>query len=453
MSNRLRVRSLTQAAQRSHTRHGKHYDPHANDKTSNALVIVAFIVGVIVLGGAVGGFLYAQHLKAEEERLEAEKPLKSRALLEEMLRYRQAHSSDAEIDSVRIYVEQRKGQLMEAEKFRAEEILVSLKEQKIQADYRKRLDEKLNFVRANASNPDYVDQVMAAAEGLEKLLMDMDDTRAEDVKREIFTARGKSAIAAARQRLQKADKLATEKYNDHSALMAAYEKADEILAESAVAQKFPETKEIRDEVAIKTNAIAERWAESPLGFTSLQPRNLLDGKEFETQKGEEKPHWQVSPTAKLSWNGMKLVVEGVKPDRNEFKDERAGIAFWAPSSKFPIRHYELRMRVKLLTRGFTLVARQGSGYARHTYDFEDVPATEKRDPDGYYPKEGETYDIVQRVYGKKIHIQITPTNPNTDEPLPAPIEATTATIEGGVGLQVRVGAKIEVERMEIRILR
>ena len=65
--------------------------------------------------------------------------------------------------------------------------------------------------------------------------------------------------------------------------------------------------------------------------------------------------------------------------------------------------------------------------------------------------EGHTYEITQRVYGKKVKTEIQPKD--TDEPLPSPLETNTTAREGGIGFQMKVGSKIEIDAISVKILR
>ncbi len=449
--DRHRPRSFAQASTRRHRRRGgRHYDPNAARVGPGAMIaFVAF--GVVVLGAA-GLFFYSNwQKKLERDREFAERPIRSKKLLEELKLFRLTNPKDEQIESVRFYVESRMDELMDGEKSEAFQMLASLKEQRRQADLRSRLDRLLSFVRNRANDPEQVNEVRDAAAQLEELLKDLDDDRVEDVKREIFVARGRSALAAATRALEKADEIARSRPDDYAAAMTAYENADRDLASVMVASKFPEEKDLRDSIASRMSDVAEKWATSPRGFESVPAIDLLQPKQFEVVPGEERAPWQASPGLALSWAGSTLRMNGVKPETVQKPGERAGVAFWSPSPKTAIRHYELRFRVRIVRAGFILVARQGTGYSRHLYGFEVRDVTGNQDPDSFFPLEGNSYDVLQRVYGKRIHMEVTPLS--GDEVLPAAFDDQTVAQEGGIGFQLRPGAAIEIERIEIRILR
>lgn len=445
-----RPKSFSQAAIRRHTRRGKQYDP--NDKKEGPWLVVGLMFGILAMGtaGYVGYTFYQKRqAELEEERM---RPIRSRQILQEIRDYQRNHSDDDQIEAVRLFIKERMDRMEVNEQQSAHHVLAALKLQEEQAKFRKKMERLLGDVRSGMNDPARVEEVAAKAAELESLLQQIDPSRAEDVKREIFNARGNSAISKAKDSVAKADKMYETNREDYSAILAAYEKADDELADVLVATKFTEAKEVRDSLALRMNEVAEKWAESGRGFVSATPRDLLNPREFQVKSGESKSPWDASAGAKLTLDAGKLVVEGVKPGETQKPGERAGIAFWAPSPTTPIRHYELRMRVKIMNKGFQLVARQGSGYMRHTYEMETLePGKNVAADDAFVPQEGNVYDIVQRVFGKKIQITVTPKD--ADEPIPAPVDGQTNAREGGVGIQVRQGARIEIERMEIRILR
>jgi hypothetical protein len=285
---------------------------------------------------------------------------------------------------------------------------------------------------------------------LEKLLMQLDDERAKDVKNEIFVARGTSAIEAARQMVAKADAMVEKGERDYVKIIEAYEKADHELADVLVAQKFPAAKDIHEEIAGKVNTIAEAWAESSGGFNSIAARDLLAPREFQPAPGDTKAPWQTSPGARIGVSGSVLTIEGVKPEKVDPSVERAGIAFWSPSPTTSIRHYEVKFTVKIIKTGFSLLARQSTGYMRNLYEFE-VLAPGANAGDAFFPLEGHTYNITQRVYAKKVKTEALPADP--DEPVPTVIDAVTSAREGGIGFLMKYGSKIEVANMTVKILR
>lgn len=445
----LKTRSFSQAAVRRHSRHGRKYDPNA--KNEGPWLIVLGIFGVLFLAGGGGLFVYNWIKKQNAEEEERMRPIRSQKLLQEMRDYQTSHSADNQIESVRLFVNQKIKELEPNEMQQAYHILAALKIQEQQAAMRQKVDKLLADVRSGMDNADRVDEVAAKAGELENLLLQIETERVEDVKREIFNARGRSAIARAKAGVAKADKMRENNREEYSTIVALYEKVDEELAGVMVATKFNETKDIHDDIAMKMNDVAEKWAESGRGFSSVIPRDLLNPKEFQLKPGDEKSPWDASPGAKITLSGTTMIVEGVKPTIQQKPGERAGIAFWAPDSKTAIRHYELRMRVKIVKKGFLLIARQGSGYMRHIYEMEVPDPGAKLGDEAFVPQEGNTYDIVERVYGRKVHIEITPQN--AEEAMPSAVDSTTSAREGGVGLQLRVGAKIEVQKMDIRILK
>ena len=62
-----------------------------------------------------------------------------------------------------------------------------------------------------------------------------------------------------------------------------------------VAQRFPKSKDIHDEIGMKINDLSEKWAESGSGFGSVPARNLLDPREFAPVQGDTRAPWQSSP--------------------------------------------------------------------------------------------------------------------------------------------------------------
>lgn len=445
-------RSFAQARVRRHRRRGPAYDPEAEKK--NPLYAVVALLSVLALGAA-GWFVYSKMSElAAEERARKEAPEASRKLLEDLKRFRAMNSGDDRIDVVRLYVEERKDKLIEGDRYAAEEILRQLRAQKEQAAFQAKLNSLLNDVRSMRDQPEHVETVRKKVIELRAILQDgLDDDRAASVKQEIFVALGRSAIASARGALKAADRYAEEHPGEFLEATLRFEKADEELASMEEASRLPETKELRNEITRRIDAVALKWSEATRGFEAVAPRNLLDPSQFATKPGDEKPPWQTSPGAKLTLEGGRLLVEGVVPERATHPGERAGLAFWSPGPKTAIRHYELRARVRIVKAGFTLVARQSTGYMRHTFGFE----TKAEGGSGastdvtFVPDEGTTYEITERVFGRKVKIEIFSTK--EDDAAIAPVEDSTAAREGGIAIQVRRGAAVEFERLEIRILR
>lgn len=442
--------SLRARAYRRHHGRDEPYDP-AEAKKSPVTIVLA-VVSVLVLAGA-GIFFYTMMANLEaEERARRERPEASRRLLADLKSFRASNRGDDRIDVVRRYVEERKDKLEDTEKFEAERMLVELGEQKKQADFQAKLNRILNEVRRDQDKPELVDSVKRKVQELRAILMDLDDDRAAEVKKEIFVALGKSAIAAAKGAMAKADAYAAEHPNDYLESTVRYEKVDDELSAVDEAARLPETKELKSDLTRRMDAIAEKWNDATRGFEAVPAKNLLDPKEFAPRQGEEKAPWQTSPGAKIGLFGSKLVLEGVAPERPVQKDERAGIAFWSPGPKTAIRHYELRARVKIVKGGFTLVARQSQGYLRHTFGFEAKGAGSGAVTNvTFVPDEGTTYEITERVFGRKVKIEIFSTK--EDDAAIAPVEDSTNAREGGVGLQIGRGSMVEFERLEIRILR
>lgn len=448
MADRFRPRSFAEAARRRHTRHGRKYDPEA--ARQGPWFAIGFGLGVVaLLAAGTFAFLNLSEKRArdEEERM---RPIRSRQTLETMRQYRMANPGDDRIEAVRAFVNERMELLTAFDQSEARQLLRAIDEQKQQAEFRKKIDRLLADVRSMASDPERAIVMRDRAAELEKLLMQLDDERAKEVKNEIFVARGKSAIEAARQMVAKADARAERGERDLAGLVEAYEKADRELAEVMVTRKFPEAQQIHDEITLKVNAIAEQWAESGGGFASVVPRNILTSREFEPAPGDSKAPWQTSPGARVRLEGALLVVEGVRPEKVDPTTERAGIAFWSPSPATAIRHYEVKFTVKIVRTGFSLLARQSTGYARHLYEFEVLPAGANAG-DAFFPVEGNTYTITQRVCGKRVKIEAVPHD--ADEPHPTTVEATTLAREGGIGFLVKYGARIEVSDMTVKILR
>ncbi|MBI3820592.1 MAG: hypothetical protein HY286_18020 [Planctomycetes bacterium] len=415
------------------------------------MIATALVGGLALLGVAGGLFVYnyiQNEKEAEERRM---RPIRSQKLLQEMRDYQATHSGDDQIEAVRLFINTKSGELEPNEQQLARLLLEALKLQEKQAGVRKKIDKLLADVRAGQNDPERVDEVAAKAGELENLLQQIDTERVEDVKREIFNARGRSAMARAKAGIAKADKMREQGEQDYASIVALYEKVDEQLAAVLVANKFNETKDLRDDIAMKMSDVAEKWAESGRGFGSVPSKDLLNPREFQPKQADEKSPWDASPGAKLILENGTLVVEGVKPDQQQKPGERAGIAFWSPSPTTAIRHYELKMRVKIIKKGFQLIARQGTGYLRHIYEMQTTDPGAKVAEESFIPVEGAVYDIVERVYGRKLHIEVTPAD--AGEPTPAAVDSTTAAREGGVGIQVRVGARIEIQKMEIRILK
>ncbi|MFN0204813.1 MAG: hypothetical protein ACKVS6_00700 [Planctomycetota bacterium] len=445
---RSKPKSFSQASVRRHTRHGRHYDP--TQKNDGPLLYLAFGFGALVLLVAGGFAVWKFTQLSEQERIERERPENSRKLLQEVRDYQRMHSSDAEIPAVRAFVNSKIEEMMVNEKQQAYNLLAGLTEQERQGNKRRKIDQLLSDVRTGMNDPNRVDEVSAKSVELENMLGDIEDNRVEDVKKDIFNARGKTAVLKARAGVAKIEKQYEKDDRDLNAVLDAYQKVDEELMSSAVAQRFPEAQEIHSEIGLKMSDLAERWAESGRGFNSILPRDLLNPKEFQPKAGDTKAPWDASPSAKLTFAGGKLIIEGVKATGPALPDERAGIAYWGPSQTEAMHHYELRMRVKIIKKGFFLLARKSTGYLQHTYEFESNETGKPAGEDAFFPVEGATYDIVEKVVGKKVNISVTPLNP--DEPLPIAIESTTNARWGGIGIRVREGAKIEIDKMEVRIL-
>lgn len=446
----FKPKSFSQAHTRRHTRHGRRYDPTQDTKNGGPWLMVGVGFGALILLAA-GGFAFLKFNEYNEnQRLEREKPEKSRQLLQEVRDFQSVHSSDGEVASVRTFVNMKMKDMLPNEKQQAYHILAALTEQERQGGVRRKIDQLLHDVRTGMNDPARVNEVAAKATELEGMLFQIDAGRVEDVKKEIFNARGRSAIAKARAGIAKIEKQTERNDRDVVAVLSEYQKIDEELMSSQVAERFPEAQEIHSDIGLKMSDMAERWAESGRGFQSILPRDLLNPKEFQPKQGEEKASWDASPRARIAFEGGKLVVEGIKPTGPVPPEERAGIAFWAPSPTEPMHHYELRMRVKIIKKGFFLLARKSTGYLHHTYEFESMEPGQKGGEDAFFPTEGSTYDIVEKVVGKKVHIEVTPQN--SEEALPSAIDSTTAARWGGIGIRVREGARVEIERMEVRIL-
>jgi hypothetical protein len=444
----VRPRTFNQAALKHHSRHGKHYDPEAARKGP----WLAIGAGAAALCLAVAGIFAYTNLKKlnEEKEFERMRPIRSAQLYATIQQYHDSNRGDDRIEAVRAFINERMPQLEMTEQGQARDLLLSLDSRKKQVEFRAKVDRLLADVRSMSRDPEFAEQMNEKAEQLEKLLMDLDDDRSKDVKNEIFVARGKSAVGAAKFRVAKIDASREKGDRDWSKLIDAYEKADKDLADVLPASRLPETKEIRDDIAAKINSLAEAWVESSAGFGAAPSRDLLQPKEFAPAQGETIANWQSSPGAKFTFNGSSIVMEGVKPDKPQGPGERAGIVFWSPSPTTAMKHYELQLRVKIHKIGFGLLARQSSGYMRHLYDFEALPPG-VNSGDQFYPQENHKYDITQRVYGKKVHINITNLDP--DETLPSSLETNTSAREGGIGFLLKLGAKIEVESCRVKILR
>ncbi|HKE00373.1 MAG TPA: hypothetical protein VKE69_05135 [Planctomycetota bacterium] len=452
-----RPRSLNQARVRRHMRRGESYDPSASRAPGWAIGL-GVGMSLIVLGAA-GVFVFGRLRDLETQEREArEKPLRSKAALADMRRYFDERRGDDQIDAVRNYLESRRAELEPAELFGLEDMLAALKVRREQAGHRRKLDEALAYVRSHRDIPENVDEVNRKAAELEEMLKDLDDEHAADVKTEIFMARGRSALALARAQIAKADKLAQEHPREFSAVSAAYEKADDDLARVIVATRMPEFPELRRDIARRLDGIGDKWAEDPRAFEAIEARDLLVPREFKPLAGDTLAPWQASPAARFSFEGNVLRIRGLKPERapdptkeGARPEERAGIVFWSPTPTTAIRHYDLKVRVTIVKKGFTLVARQSSGYLRHLFGFETAEAEGRGESDGFHPVEGHSYELFERVIGRKVRVEIACLDP--DESVVLPVEDQTGAREGGVGFQVRDGAEIEVQRLEIRILR
>jgi hypothetical protein len=361
-----------------------------------------------------------------------------------------ANAGDDKIEAVRLYVTDRLPQLLDMDKSEARQILKALDDQKKQMEFRQRVDRLIADVRSMSKDPTMAISMRDKAAELEKLLMDLDDERAKDVKNEIFVARGTSAIEAARHMVAKADSMVEKGERDYAKIVEAYEKADYELADVLVAQKFPAAKDIHEEIAGKVNTVAEQWAESSGGFNSVTARDLLAPREFQVVAGETKAPWQTSPGARIRLEGTTLVVEGVKPEKVDASTERAGIAFWSPSPTTSIKHYELKFTVKIVKTGFSLLARQGTGYMRNLYEFEVLPPG-ANSGDAFFPLEGHVYTITQRVYAKRVKTEALPADP--DEAVPTVIDAVTSAREGGLGFLMKYGSRIDVTNLTVKVLR
>lgn len=446
----VKPRSFSQASQRRHTRHGRHYDPNAAHQAERPLFVIGAILSVVVVLAAAIGLFFAFRSRSRETESEIERIQRSQQWMAEMRSFRSAHPGDSEIEAVERFVQEHKKDLVGNEVYEAADLLRQLSAQKSQREFRQKIDRLLADVRAFSAQPEMAVPMRDKAAELERLLGQLDDDRAKEIKNEIFAARGTSALAAAEYQVKKADEMVEKGERDLGKVLDAYDRADKELAEVLVAQRFPKAKDIHEAIAMKVNDLAEKWGESASGFAALPARDLLDPREFVTAAGSDKAPWQTSPGAKIRREGSTLVVEGVKPERADRPGERAGIAFWSPTPDTSIRHYEVRMRVRLVKTGFSLLARQSTGYMRHLYEFEVLPAG-ANPGDNYYPTEGHVYEIVERVGGRKVRIEVVPQD--ADEPSPSVVESTTSAREGGIGFLVKPGAEVVVERISVKILR
>ena len=202
----VKPKSFSQAAMRKHTRRGRHYDP--NEARKGPWLAVGIAIAAVVLLAAAGGAYVAFRSVDDDRQAKANRILKSQQLLADFKQYRAAHPGDDQIEAVAMYIQDRRKDILEDEDWATQDLLRQLDSQKQQREFRHQIDRLLGDVRALAKDPESAVTMRDKAAQLEKLLNQLDDDRAKEIKNEIFLARGTSAIAAAEKMVKDADALA-----------------------------------------------------------------------------------------------------------------------------------------------------------------------------------------------------------------------------------------------------
>jgi hypothetical protein len=350
-------------------------------------------------------------------------------------------------------------------------------------DDRKRLAEIFEFVEKNVGSPDKVGEVRRQIDIAEAMVMRLHLAPAEFQR--ITDLRVRNAATDVDSRIAIGDALKTKDSGNLAAIANAYWRAEEscedvvgrVLRVHGASESLEAIKATYGRCRTEADRSAEAWGNDPkLGFAARVPHDLLESPNIASRPATRP--WSTSPMVTLS---RELVVRGVGVQSQPM---RAGRALWAPGGREAstepltpdvIRNYELTLRFRVVSKGFTLLSRASMGYMRHAFDFltddakklvraaspaggsaqaphpnetksESAPSADV-DYDGLTVSEGNTYEIRERVLGSRVTIDLL--NGKSWKQI---CDGIVRARMGGIGFQVLPGAEVRFDKIEIKIL-
>lgn len=455
---------------------------------------VGIIAAILMVAGGTF-FIVTQRTVSAEKSAIAEAAAKSKDALDEIVAFVAANQNDEAIDATESFIKERQPLLNDraaSEVDRIKTELVSRRElaQK-KRDYRANLAE----IQAQVDNPARADEIKRKIERTEGLMSAIGSAISDAERKDFAALKVRNTVAVLESYKTKADGVREKSPEDWAAITLAYTQAEEMITdqgEQLIKSGVPGSARARElMVAIRdaANDAADRWAESETqGFAKAPARNLLDAKEFHKPAGATVAPWVPTPSADFKLENNALTVKGLARTMDpNAKALRAGKLQWAPDIKTPIRNYELTLRFKVVKKGFTLIARAGTGYMHHTYGFETATALAETKaanqaeksaaaatPDksvdllntpasqldvrpggsaagetAFTVEEGKSYEVVEKVHGKRIQLLVKPLDGSE---APDPLQDTTNARYGGLAFQVLPGAEVVFEVVSIKIL-